>query len=315
MGVAMGAAPEVTSLPITVASVLNAKDHFQVLGLEPKRCGGLDIKRAYRQTALKVHPDKCSDTGAMEAFRRLQEAFKVLSDPSLHARYAQTLASAQSAASAARAAGRARERTQSYAARARVSKEELERQVKEMMAAQSKRRPMATGQAAQKAAEERVAKERARQQRLEAEERARQAEAARRRTEAEKALNSARTKPKTPRTPRMPKADPHADPEEQRRLDERAKRRQASMSFLGDQFGWERATSRRGEESQGSSRQGSARGSSSARTTAIASPFGELRTMRRAQTERSLRSAKPPPNYLPRFMRDKGATGTVMVKV
>ena len=99
----MGVAPEVSPLQTTLVSILNARDHFQVLGLNPRKCGKEELRKAYKMAALKVHPDKCSDTGAMEAFRRLQEAFKVLSDPSLHARYAQTLASAQSAASAARA--------------------------------------------------------------------------------------------------------------------------------------------------------------------------------------------------------------------
>ena len=102
--------PDIAPLQVSVASVLNAKNHFAVLGLEPRRCGGAELRKAYKQTALKVHPDKCSEAGAIEAFRRLQEAFAVLSDPSLHARYAQTLAHAQAARAANVAAGRARER-------------------------------------------------------------------------------------------------------------------------------------------------------------------------------------------------------------
>ena len=129
--------PDIAPLQVSVASVLNAKNHFAVLGLEPRRCGGAELRKAYKQTALKVHPDKCSEAGAIEAFRRLQEAFAVLSDPSLHARYAQTLAHAQAARAANVAAGRARERTSAYASRARMSKEELERQGREMMARQS----------------------------------------------------------------------------------------------------------------------------------------------------------------------------------
>ena len=84
---------EVAPLQITVASVLNAKNHFEVFGLPPRQCGGSELRKAYKQTALKVHPDKCEDQRAIEAFRRLQEAFAVLSDPQLHARYMQTLAS------------------------------------------------------------------------------------------------------------------------------------------------------------------------------------------------------------------------------
>ena len=298
----MGAAPQMEPLGITVASVLNAKNHFEVIGLEPKRCCGAELRSAYKKTALKVHPDKCSDNGALEAFRRLQEAFKVLSDPMLHARYAQSLAGAQSRAAAA---GRAQARSAAYAARSKVSKEELERQVKEMMARQSKQRPMATGQAAQKAAEDRVAKDRERQQRLEKEERARQAEAVRRREQAEKALNSARNR--TPRTPKpKPVEEPPLDPEAVKAAEDRARRRAASMGFLSDQLGWAKATSW-DESGKPSVRDGtdSNRRTSSARSPQQASPFGDIRSLRRAQTERTLKRPVPPSSYLPRFMREK----------
>mmetsp|Transcript_12842 Transcript_12842/g.32859 ORF Transcript_12842/g.32859 Transcript_12842/m.32859 type:complete len:309 (+) Transcript_12842:125-1051(+) len=306
----MGAAPKIEPLGITVASVLNARNHFEVIGLEPKKCCGTELRRAYKMTALKVHPDKCQDARAIEAFRRLQEAFKVLSDPMLHARYAQTLASAQSRA----AASRANARSAAYSQRAKMTKEELERQVREMMARQSKQRPMATGEAARKAAEERVAKERERQQRLEKEEKARQAEAIRRREEAEKALNSARNR--TPRTPKTrPPAEVPLDPEAQKAAEERAARRAASMGFLSDQMGWARATRR--ESSQSSSRQSSSRSPRSSRPTSarsprVASPFGDLRSMRRAQTERALKRPVPPASYLPRFMREKAMRETVI---
>ena len=131
-------------LAMAAAAILNAKDHFQVLGLPARRCGGTELRKAYRSIALRVHPDKCDEEGALDAFRRLQEAFAVLNDPALHARYAQKLQEANSMAAARSAAGRARERSAAYAARARMSKEELERQVKEMLARQSKARPMAS---------------------------------------------------------------------------------------------------------------------------------------------------------------------------
>ena len=125
----MGAAPDVQPLRTTVASILNAKDHFQVLGLHPRHCGGQELRKAYKMTALRVHPDKCEDQRADEAFARLTEAYKILSDPSLHARYAQTMKAAQNMTEARAAAGRARERNAAYAARSRMSKEELEKQV------------------------------------------------------------------------------------------------------------------------------------------------------------------------------------------
>ena len=136
----MVAVAGVAPLQTTVASILNAKDHFQVLGLAPRRAVGTELRKAYKMTALKVHPDKCDDDRALEAFRRLQEAWQVLSDPSTLARYQQTLSAAKNMAAARSAASRARERNAAYAARARMSKEELERQVKEMLARQSKSR-------------------------------------------------------------------------------------------------------------------------------------------------------------------------------
>lgn len=312
----MGAAPQVEPLGISVAAVLNAKNHFEVIGLEPKRCCGADLRSAYKKTALKVHPDKCEDSRAIEAFRRLQEAFKVLSDPMLHARYAQQLQAAQTRM----AAGRAHARSAAYASRARVSKEELERQVKEMMARQNKQRPMATGQAAQKAAEERVARERERQQKLEREEKQRQADAVKRREQAEKALNSARNRtPRTPKGPRPCAEEPPPDPEALKQAQERARRRAASMGFLSDQMGWAKATSREPEQppQQESSRQSqgtprSGRRPSSARSPP-SSPFGDLRSLRRAQTERAAKRPVPPSSYLPRFMREK--TTVTVIKV
>jgi len=299
---------EMEPLHITVASVLNAKNHFEVIGLPMKACGGSELRKAYKQTALKVHPDKCDDNRAIEAFRRLQEAFAVLSDPALHARYMQTLASANSAQAARVAAGRARARSAAYESRSRVSKEDLERQVKEMMSRQSKTRPMATGQAAAKAAEERVAKEKARQARLEAEERARQAEAARRREQAEKALNSARSRatPRRSSTPRQ-KEEPavELDPEAQKAADERARRRAASMAFLGDSMGWAKAT-KRGEDEPSTARDSardSSRRPSSARSAQHGSPFGDLRSVKRSQTDRG--------HYLPRYMQ-RGRSAAVV---
>jgi len=294
----------------TVSSILHAKNHFQVLGLPAKRCGGADLKRAYKTIALRVHPDKCSDDGAIEAFRRLQEAFSVLSDPSLHARYAQTLAHAKSMAEARAASGRARDRNRDYA---------------------------------QRAAEERVAKERARVAKLEAEEKHRQKEAMERREAAEKALNSARSRSTPRRTPRREENPLPLDPEAQKAAEERSRRRAASMAMLGAAMRWEmdetghlRQFDKNGREVKpppsknipggdgaGStyatprSRGTTPRRPSSARESPGANPFGDLKSLRRAQTERTLRrpsSARPvaATQYLPRFMQHKAQKTTVV---
>ncbi len=61
---------------------MGSADHWQVLGLEP----GADadqLKRAFRQQARLWHPDlNDNDPGAEERFKRLNEAYAVLSDPS-----------------------------------------------------------------------------------------------------------------------------------------------------------------------------------------------------------------------------------------
>jgi len=43
------------------------------------------------------------------------------------------------------------------------------------------------------------------------------------------------------------------------------------------------------------------------------SPFGDLRSLRRAQTERAAKRPVPPSSYLPRFMREK--TTVTVIKV
>mmetsp|Transcript_79139 Transcript_79139/g.219974 ORF Transcript_79139/g.219974 Transcript_79139/m.219974 type:complete len:257 (+) Transcript_79139:165-935(+) len=55
-------------------------DYYDVLGVDR---GASDdaIKKAYRKLALRLHPDKCKESGAEEAFKRVGEAFSVLSDP------------------------------------------------------------------------------------------------------------------------------------------------------------------------------------------------------------------------------------------
>eukprot|EP00850_Spirogloea_muscicola_P019047 SM000182S03937 [mRNA] locus=s182:145958:150108:+ [translate_table: standard] len=65
-----------------IARLLTCHDHYAVLGFskygEPD---SLDLKREYRRKAMLVHPDKNQgNTDAEEAFKRLQNAFEVLSD-------------------------------------------------------------------------------------------------------------------------------------------------------------------------------------------------------------------------------------------
>jgi len=54
-------------------------DYYAILGIA-KGASDDEIKKAYRKLALRLHPDKCQDPGAEEAFKRVGEAFSVLSD-------------------------------------------------------------------------------------------------------------------------------------------------------------------------------------------------------------------------------------------
>ena len=63
------------------------RDFYEVLGVardsEPD-----DVKRAYRQMALKFHPDRNpGDKDAEKRFKEAAEAYEVLSDPEKRQRY------------------------------------------------------------------------------------------------------------------------------------------------------------------------------------------------------------------------------------
>ena len=63
------------------------RDFYEVLGVS-RNAGAADIKKAYRQMALKYHPDKNpGDKGAEEKFREAAEAYEVLSDDDKRQRY------------------------------------------------------------------------------------------------------------------------------------------------------------------------------------------------------------------------------------
>ncbi len=56
------------------------RDYYEVLGLD-RSCSVADIKKAYRQLALKYHPDRNPhDCDAEERFKEASEAYEVLSD-------------------------------------------------------------------------------------------------------------------------------------------------------------------------------------------------------------------------------------------
>ena len=65
------------------------RDYYELLGVE-RSCSSDDLKRAYKLLAIRYHPDKNPNNHeAEEHFKRVSEAYAVLSDPDKRRRYDQ----------------------------------------------------------------------------------------------------------------------------------------------------------------------------------------------------------------------------------
>jgi curved DNA-binding protein len=63
-----------------------ADDYYQLLGVS-RAADAKEIQRAYRKLARKYHPDVNKEAGAEDKFKRISEAYHVLTDPESRAQY------------------------------------------------------------------------------------------------------------------------------------------------------------------------------------------------------------------------------------
>ncbi len=66
--------------------VAQKRDYYEILGVS-RQAAPEEIKRAYRQAALKYHPDRNKEPGAEDRFKEAAEAYEVLSDAEKRQRY------------------------------------------------------------------------------------------------------------------------------------------------------------------------------------------------------------------------------------
>jgi molecular chaperone DnaJ len=62
------------------------EDLYQILELD-RNCSQDDIKKSYRKLSKKYHPDVNSESGAEDKFKKISEAYAVLSDPEKRQNY------------------------------------------------------------------------------------------------------------------------------------------------------------------------------------------------------------------------------------
>ena len=62
------------------------KDYYEILGVK-RDASETEIKSAYRKLARKYHPDVNKEKGAEEKFKDINEAYRILSNPSARRKY------------------------------------------------------------------------------------------------------------------------------------------------------------------------------------------------------------------------------------
>jgi len=65
---------------------MTAESYYEILGVSTG-ADDAEIKKAYRELARKFHPDLCKEPGAEDKFKKINEAYSVLSDATKRAQY------------------------------------------------------------------------------------------------------------------------------------------------------------------------------------------------------------------------------------
>ena len=208
----------------SAAAVLEATDHYAIFGLQRGKVDNL--VPTYRRIALVVHPDKCADERAEEAFMRLRQAFSILSDRELRKFYDEELQGCKKRGKVAQTqAGRVAEEQRRQAYREKVQA---------MVAALSRERPQSPE--FEQAAARRAVRDAQQREAIRAQEEARaEAAAARQKSMAREAR---RISKRQSHLLHLPTSQALAHKARHVAPSERGRRRDASLSLLGDGFGF-----------------------------------------------------------------------------
>jgi len=75
-----------SEITITIDRIVRSKDHYDTLSVE-KDADDKVLKKTYRRLALQLHPDKCQEKGAEEAFKKVSNAYAALSNVESRSHY------------------------------------------------------------------------------------------------------------------------------------------------------------------------------------------------------------------------------------